>query len=152
MDLSTARPNTPRRRGRPPKPKLPPPTDVLIVEDDLELAELFAAELKQVGYDARTTGTVRQALEDLRLRRPRLVFLDLTLADGTGEDVVSQAQAQGLVLPPIYVVTASRDPRRVAACRALGALYKPNVTIEMVSAIADRMLGVPLRQRHALVI
>lgn len=64
--------------------------DVLIVEDERPLAELYA-ECLESDYTVRTAYTGEQALEGLELD-PDVVLLDRQLPDATGDDIVRVIQ------------------------------------------------------------
>lgn len=122
-------------RGRPGR------IDILIVEDDEDLATLIAFHLDGAGYKPGWTGRVAEALNALTRQGPRLIFLDLNLLDGTGEELISRAREAGLRIPPVVVVTGYRVPSRVQACGAVTAIYKPNVQMSMLVSLADTHVG-----------
>lgn len=54
-------------------------SDVLIVDDEADICELVAGLLQDEGYTARTARDSDSALNEVRNRRPSLVFLDIWL-------------------------------------------------------------------------
>ncbi|MBC2650762.1 sigma-54-dependent Fis family transcriptional regulator [Novosphingobium flavum] len=53
--------------------------DILIVDDERDIRELVAGVLSDEGYECRTAGDSRAALEAIDQRRPSLVLLDVWL-------------------------------------------------------------------------
>ncbi|MHB1064705.1 MAG: response regulator transcription factor [Georgenia sp.] len=82
-------------------------TNVLLVEDDPAIAEPLARALGREGYDVRTHGTGRGAIDDLP-NGADLVVLDLGLPDMDGLDVARHIRKAGHTLP-ILVLTARAD-------------------------------------------
>lgn len=81
-------------------------TTVLLVEDDPAIAEPLARALGREGYEVRSHGTGKGALE--ALNGVDLVVLDLGLPDIDGLDVARSIRSQGLALP-ILILTARTD-------------------------------------------
>jgi len=84
---------------------------VLIVEDELLIAEYFKIIIEQLGYEV--CGLARSADEAVALARreePAVIFMDVRLA---GErDGVEAAQEIHAIRPvPVIYVTASREPQ-----------------------------------------
>ena len=60
---------------------------VLVVEDEADLAELVAFNLRQSGYTAETAGSGAGALASVARKAPDLVILDVMLPDIAGTEV-----------------------------------------------------------------
>jgi len=83
--------------------------DVLIVEDDPELARLFGNFIKTSSrhYHVRTVSTGNAALAEARERRPDVVILDLLLPELDGYGVLNELRADPtLQSVPVVVVSA----------------------------------------------
>ncbi|MBZ0310804.1 MAG: response regulator [Anaerolineae bacterium] len=83
---------------------------ILIVEDDLDLAEMLNAYFRVQGYEILTAtwgeDAVRMALE----HKPDLVVLDIRLPDITGYEVCKQIRSNRLTADiPIIFLTEKRD-------------------------------------------
>jgi len=63
-------------------------TEVLIVEDEANVASLLSEYLKQQGYMVAVAKTVSMAREGLYEMSPDIVFLDVHLPDGLGLDLI----------------------------------------------------------------
>src|SRR3954452_17843452 len=77
---------------------------VLIVEDDVEIAQALQRSLRLEGYDVRLVGDGEKALADARSYVPDVVLLDLGLPGLDGLDVARRMRADGDV--PILMLTA----------------------------------------------
>src|SRR3977135_1976032 len=54
-------------------------SDILIVDDEADICELVAGLLQDEGYATRTARDSDGALNEIKSRRPNLVFLDIWL-------------------------------------------------------------------------
>jgi DNA-binding response OmpR family regulator len=90
---------TVRRRGGT-TPRLNAVPEVLVVEDDLELADAVRETLVLFGFRATTVGTLAAASS--LAERVDLVLLDLALPDGDGMELCRRLQGR----VPVIVMTA----------------------------------------------
>src|SRR3954454_7299578 len=102
---------------------------VLIVEDELHLAEVLRFNLEAEGYQARVVETGEGALDLLRDRDQHydLVVLDVMLPGKDGFEVVSELRAARQFVP-VLMLTARGRPEDVLKGFAAGAddyLAKP---------------------------
>ena len=58
--------------------------DILIVEDEFDLAETYADLLTAHGHKPRLTTTVAEAIRQIRQKHPEVIILDLSLPDNSG--------------------------------------------------------------------
>jgi DNA-binding response OmpR family regulator len=65
-------------------PPLTPKFTILVVDDNLTLQEILLRQLTRSGYDVKTIGTGRQALEWLQINKADLIVLDVMLPEMTG--------------------------------------------------------------------
>ena len=100
--------------------------DVLVVEDDEDLAELVEMILTDVGYEVRTAGDGAAALELVRARMPGVVLLDMRMPVMNGWEFAREFRARFGRAAPIVVVTAAENARaRAEEIGAEGWLEKP---------------------------
>jgi DNA-binding response OmpR family regulator len=123
--------------------------DVLLIEDDAQEAELIARALGR-GLVVETLTDGAAAVDRLRVRRPRLVLLDLKMGGATGFDVLGAVRrAADLNTLPVVVLTSSSDPRDVERAYQLGAhgyVVKPiahSRLAERLSAVTSFWLRTP---------
>lgn len=67
---------------------------LLLIEDDLPLADGLARALRGAGYAVEVAGTAAEALAAISARRPDLVILDLGLPDLDGSEIVRHLSAR----------------------------------------------------------
>jgi two-component system OmpR family response regulator len=78
---------------------------VLVVDDELNIAELVSMALRYEGFAVETAGTGRQALDRAADFRPDVLILDVMLPDFDGFEVARRLAAGGGG-PPILFLTA----------------------------------------------
>lgn len=116
--------------------------NLLVIEDDLDIASSLRYELELAGYTVRVAGSVIQGLTQAREQLPDLVLLDLGLPDGDGRGVLSRLRVNSNV--PVIVLTALDAVEDKVELLALGAddyVVKPFQIEELLARI-----GVQLRQ------
>jgi two-component system, OmpR family, response regulator RegX3 len=109
---------------------------VLLVEDELSIAEPFAQALAREGFEPSIARTAADAIRLAREGNPDVVLLDLTLPDGDGRDVCRQLRSTSGV--PIIMVTARGTVTDRVVGLELGAddyVVKPFATGEVISRI-----------------
>ena len=80
---------------------------VLVVDDVPDLQELFKAFLKKIGFSRVVVGTAKDAIHSLRKQKFDLMFLDLQLPDGTGDEVYKTAKQ---IDPDLNVIVITGYP------------------------------------------
>jgi DNA-binding response OmpR family regulator len=112
--------------------------DVLVVEDDADLAALVAMILDDAGFTVRSAPDGRQALACVAERMPALILLDMRMPVMNGWEFAREFQARHGRAAPIVVVTAAENARlRAEEIGADGWLEKP-FELEDVVAVAAR--------------
>jgi DNA-binding response OmpR family regulator len=106
---------------------------VLIVEDDLMLADFAEEILAEHGYEVSGIArTVTDAVALARRTSPDLVILDLRLADGgLGTEVAAQLSAPGR--PGILYVTGNMS--QVALTHGDACLAKPYRAVDLLRGL-----------------
>lgn len=102
---------------------------LLVVEDDVDSAEMLSMLLTEHGYDCRYVMTGAAALESVAEHRPEVVVLDIGMPDMNGIDVAHQIRAL-LEGHPVRMValtgyTLSGELRDAAAAAFDEYLLKP---------------------------
>jgi DNA-binding response OmpR family regulator len=109
---------------------------VLLVEDELSIAEPFSKALIRSGFRTTVARTGGEAIALMPELRPDVVLLDLALPDIDGRDVCRRLRAGWNV--PIIMVTASGTITDRVVGLELGAddyVVKPFATAEIVARI-----------------
>lgn len=112
------------------------PLRILIIEDDVDLAGLLAADLRTYGFELECQPSAVQGLIAARERPPEAVILDLGLPDFDGHLVISRLRANTQV--PILVLTAREATDEKVNVLELGAndyIVKPFHTRELVARL-----------------
>jgi two-component system OmpR family response regulator len=109
---------------------------ILLVEDDLKLAEIARVYLEQAGFRVIHTESGARALDLAKEENPVLVVLDLMLPDLSGEAVCRELTAS-MEIPVIMLTAKSSEEERLAGF-ALGAddyIVKPFSPRELVCRV-----------------
>ena len=80
---------------------------VLVVDDEIYIADALSTSLRHVGFEARAVFDGRSALESVREWAPDLVLLDVMLPDMTGYDVCRELVMAGDDVAVIFL--SARD-------------------------------------------
>jgi two-component system response regulator MtrA len=121
-------------------PGLSPKGRVLVVDDDVALAEMLSIVLRNEGFESRTVNRGDLVLPALREYRPDLVLLDLMLPGKDGIDVCREIRAESGV--SIVMLTAKNDTVDVVLGLESGAddyIVKPFKPKELIARIRARI-------------
>lgn len=120
--------------------------DVLIVDDDREVAGLLSLNLERAGVRVAVAADGEAALKRIARQRPDLVILDISLPGMSGHDVLRRLkQDPNFVDLPILMLTARSDRSEVISALSLGAadyVVKP-VAPEAIHAKVEKILRAP---------
>ncbi len=110
----------------------------LVIEDQKEIAEVFAAILEMEGYEVEVLRNGETAVNRLAETTPALVILDMYLPDATGEDILRQIRQDiRLAKTRVVIVTAFPQTTRFLSVKADTVLCKP-MRLEQIRHIAAR--------------
>ena len=124
---------------------------ILLVEDDIRLAEMISEYLGEAGFHVATAGNGAAALVHLAEAECAAVVLDLTLPDMDGLDICRQLRAKSDT--PVLMLTARGDAMDRIVGLEIGAddyLPKPLQPRELLArlrAILRRRTGVATAER-----
>ena len=113
---------------------------VLVVDDDVALAEMLGIVLRGEGYEPVHCGDGESALGTFRATRPDLVLLDIMLPGLDGVEVCRRIRAESGV--PIVMLTAKTDTVDVVLGLESGAddyVLKPFKPKELVARVRARL-------------
>lgn len=113
---------------------------VLVVDDDMALAEMLGIVLRGEGFDPVFCSNGSEALRVFRETRPDIVLLDLMLPGKDGVDVCRLIRAESGT--PIVMLTAKSDTVDVVVGLEAGAddyIVKPFKPKELVARIRARV-------------
>ena len=122
-----------------------PPSRILVVEDEPDIAALVAYQLAHAGYQVRTASDGQEALRVLESDPPDLIVLDLMLPGTSGTDVLrtlkSRTETAGT---PVIILTArgGEDDRvegfKLGADDYLPKPFSPRELVLRVNAVLRR--------------
>lgn len=115
------------------------PFDILLVEDEPDLAKNITILLRGYGYSSRVAGTLAAGIAALGAKRPDLVILDVMLPDGSGLEILRKIRHDPhLGTLPVIVLSSLAQKREIEAGFAVGAnayIPKPYDPENLVQAI-----------------
>ena len=123
------------------------PLNVLLVEDNADIAMLTTDALAYGGHTATLAASVSEAVRELTARHSfAIVLLDLELPDGRGEEIVHRLRSRQIVIPAIIILSGL--PLReldaavlvVAAVTAIRKPYETSVLLEAMALHGGRTL------------
>lgn len=128
------------------------PSDILVVEDDRNYAEMILMALDKRGRRDRAlwvwdgvealdylfcTGTYADRVDS---PMPKIVLLDLHMPRLDGKEVLAQLRQDPRTRAlPVFMMTGSDDDRNIAGCRRLGIegyIIKPARFTELIDRLA----------------
>jgi two-component system, OmpR family, phosphate regulon response regulator PhoB len=107
---------------------------ILVVEDEPDLAALVAFNLKQANFEVDVAQTGEQALDLASRNPPHLVILDLMLPDISGVDVCQALKKRTPAVPVVMLTAKKEEPDRLAGFHfgAEDYIVKPFSVLELV--------------------
>lgn len=112
---------------------------ILIVEDEPDIANLIAYNLRREGFEVLIAGEGRQALQLVRSHPPLLILLDLMLPDLGGLEVCRRLkQGEKTSAIPVIMVTAKGEETDVVVGLEMGAddyVVKPFSVKELMARV-----------------
>jgi two-component system alkaline phosphatase synthesis response regulator PhoP len=110
---------------------------ILIIEDNLTLAEGLQSNLEVEGHSVRVAHDGAQGLDAARQTPPHLVILDLMLQDQSGFRVLRELREGGLASPVLILTARGAEEDKVRGLR-LGAddyVTKPFGLLELLARV-----------------
>ena len=127
--------------------------DVLIIDDEADIRELVADILIDEGYEARGAAHADQAFQQIALRRPSLVLLDIWLEGSRldGLEILSQLVRDHPDVPVIMMSGHGTIETAVQAIKdgAYDFIQKPFETDRLLVAVARAIEAARLKQENA---
>lgn len=107
---------------------------ILVVDDQVAMAENVAEMLEIVGYQASIAGSAAEALAVLTEKVDALIT-DFRMIDGNGAELIAEIRRRGSRIPAV-VMTAYADEVTEKACTTAGALAVFPKPVEMGRLLA----------------
>ena len=106
---------------------------LLIVEDDKELATMLAMHFEDAGFQVSETSSCHESMKIINSHHFHIVLLDIELPDGTGLELIPLLRKADTKIP-IIVMTGNSEPELADRVSAIGIPYfltKPIHTVEL---------------------
>lgn len=115
--------------------------NVLLVEDELNIAEAIKFLLSREGWQVDTHSNGTDAAEVIRDRKPDLVVLDVMLPGKSGFDILEELRGNDQTFDlPVLMLTArgqSRDREMAEKAGVSRFMTKPFSNTEVLTAVRD---------------
>lgn len=116
---------------------------VLIVDDNLSLANLYQIVFERVGCTVQRVASGPEALENIAVAVPDVVLLDIMMPEMDGIEVCRRIRAQWAQKPPCIVIyTANNRPemREMSLKAGADVFYSKNMSVfELPSRIITHL-------------
>jgi DNA-binding response OmpR family regulator len=113
-------------------------TRILVVEDNADLAQGIAYNLKLEGYEVRIAADGREGLADVARWEPHLVLLDLMLPGVDGFEVLRSIRERSTRIPVIILSARAEEADKVRGFKLDADQYvtKPFGVLELLERVA----------------
>ena len=134
------------------------PVRVLVVDDEVNIAELLAMALRYEGWEVQMAHTGTDAVTGATAFRPDAIVLDIMLPDVDGLEVLRRVRARTPEVPVLFLTARDAVEDRVAGLTAGGDDYvtKPFSLEEVVARLRGLMrragTAAQAEGRHLLVV
>ena len=112
---------------------------ILIVDDEVNVANLLAESVKVQGHEAVVAVSGAEGLTLLQEKPPDAVFLDIVMPEMSGIEVLRQIRVTHPALP-VIVITGIASPKQIEEVRRLGVtevIEKPFVLRHLEEALGN---------------
>lgn len=112
---------------------------VLIIDDTLLIRAMAEGVLKQAGFEVKSAADGAEGKEIWAGWHPDVVFLDLTMPEESGWDVLAEMKSspEGKDTP-VYILSGEDDPaaaEEAAKRGAAGFIHKPFTSAQLLDAV-----------------
>jgi len=123
--------------------------NILIIDDDKSVLNIFTRILQKQGYNTDTAETGQEAMEKLKNNKYQLALVDIKLPDTNGVDLLAKMhQAQpNMIKIAVTGFPSLEDATRVIDRGAAAYLVKPVKTEELVKIIAEKLKAADASKR-----
>lgn len=117
---------------------------ILVAEDDSFYQNLYKVKLTNEGFDVNVASNGKEAIDEVKKRKPDLVLLDLIMPDKDGFEVLREIrgdpQTKDLKVIVLSNLGQEEDIKKVKELGVLDYLIKTNVSIQsVVSKIKEHL-------------
>ncbi|HYD59605.1 MAG TPA: diguanylate cyclase [Noviherbaspirillum sp.] len=120
------------------------PCRIMIIDDDLQTAEHYAAVLRAAGMEVKVLEKISAMLQALGEYRPELILMDVYMPDCNGVDLARLIRQDNMYLdvPIVFLSSESDFGKQLDAIESGGDdfLTKPIQPAHLVSALTSRVV------------
>lgn len=116
---------------------------ILIIEDEIVLAEALKEKLTNIGYEVEVVFDGESGFEKIKERKPDLLILDILLPGINGYEVMEKLKKESISLP-ILIVSNSGQPVELDRAKELGAndfIVKIVFSLKEVAEKVKKIIG-----------
>lgn len=116
---------------------------ILIIEDELILAEALKERLGHVGYDVDVAYNGEDGLEKIIANKPDLLILDILLPGINGYDVMKRLNDDNVDVP-VLVISNSGQPVEIEEIKKMGVedfIVKVDFSLQDVEDKVKKIIG-----------
>lgn len=127
------------------EPTAPPaPQKIVIVDDNVSLADIYKTRLELLGYQCFTAYDGEAALAVIQRERPALVLLDLMVPKIAGDEILKRIRAsdwgKDIKVEIISNLNEADAPAGLRDQGIEGYAVKANLTNDAIDQLVDRIL------------
>lgn len=97
-------------------------TSILIVDDEIDIAEMLSRHFRYLGYDVALAGNGKEALEQLSKKKFDILISDIMMPEMTGVELLRNVRQDYPMIRPI-MITGHVTLDNALACIRYGADY-----------------------------
>ena len=97
-------------------------TKVLIVEDEVTLADAYRFALQKAGYEVLVAYGANDGIELAKKHKPQLILLDMLMPDKNGIEFMQEIKPKNMKGTNVCILSNIENPDVVAAAKKLGAV------------------------------
>lgn len=130
-------------------------SQILIVDDDLEIRRLLGRYLTEQGYRVALASDQRSMKDALAANEVSLIVLDVMLPDASGLDICRDLRRRGSEIPVILLTALKEDVDRIIGLEIgaddyLGKPFNPRELLARIRAVLRRKVAQDVQIEQAL--
>lgn len=108
---------------------------ILIVEDDIQLQDIYKRKLTKEGYTVIVAGNAQDGLQAAKTSSPQLILLDLMLPGGqNGFDILEQIKRDPTMshIPVVILTNLDGEQQSAMSIGAVDYIIKANTSLDQM--------------------
>ena len=119
-----------------------PMKHILIIDDDASVRDVLREIVSSFGYEPHPVNSAKEAVSMLSRRKIDLIFLDISMPEITGDQLLDFIRKKGFQTP-VVVISAHVDEdveKRMRAAGINGILTKPFEVADVIDQMEEAMV------------